>query len=171
MSQARAHASTVTLSLITASLACGVALKGWRVIVKERQPESFVVARVQAFMGDYGWQPLPIISYDQYTPITTLPFKKNGCPHSVTVSLIGETIEMLDYVRLIAKGDVAFIQDGQHRSAPDPIARQVLRGISGMKRLFGIESGSAMPVLAVSPVPKEALCSPPAAEEWSKLTN
>ena len=171
MNQARAHASTVTLLLITASLACGVALKGWRVIAKDRPTETFVVARLQAFMGDYGWQPLPIIPYDQYTPITTLPFKKNGCPHPVTVSLIGETIEMLDYVRLITMGDVAFIQDGQHGATPDALTRQVQRGISGIKRLVGMQSGSAMPVLAVSPVPNENPCSPPAAKEWSKLTD
>lgn len=157
-------ASVISLILL------GVSLKIWRAVETEAPSAEKAVALVQALMSTHGWQPQPILTYDQYTPMTKLPFTKAGCLVPVSIALIGDTIEMQDYAKLIYRDDVQFIQNGRRVDAPDARDRQYQRLMGAINRIMTGKQAVRLPILAISPARSGTACSAPGDNEWLAMS-
>ena len=166
MTLPRATLASLRAASVISLILLGVGLKIWRAAETEAPSTEKAVALVQAVMSAHGWQPQPIVTYDQYTPMIKLPFTKAGCLVPVSISLIGDTIEMQDYVKLIYSGDVQFIQDGRRVDTPDARGRQYQRLIGAISRIMAGKQVVRLPILATSPAHGGAPCSAPGDKEW-----
>jgi hypothetical protein len=125
---------------------------------KDTAPHSGdVMVPAAAVMAANGWQRTGDVPFGVGMPLVAATFAKPGCESVATVTRLGKHVELQDYVRLRHRGNVEFMIE--RGSAPSDFERQLG---NAMGRLgLGSMSFGTRPLLAVSPEPTDAVCSPP----------
>jgi hypothetical protein len=161
----------VVLASLIACIAGGALLKGMRYTATPDAAGIDTAGRIARFLVDRGWQPAAAFSVTNETAYASLTFEKTGCESMLSVAMLGNSTELEHLVRTNLGHDIAFVQEGQVLLRPDPLGQRIELVKVAVGSLLGLTSNHAMPILAVSPAPRNAheSCSPPPAAEWQRL--
>ena len=103
----------IAVCVIAASLGAGALLKVNRYTAVRLSVPDTATSELQAFLADYGWQPLPAKVFPQGMPLTSLRFARSGCARPAELLLLGVRPELQRYAERLLGSDAVFLTLGR----------------------------------------------------------
>lgn len=143
--------SAIMIVLLAGVIVIGGIAKSMRYAARFQPLPGGAEHAVAAAFSNSGWHWDEELKPQPADPYPWMVFVKKDCPHDLTVSILGSTLELQELVDLYYDGEVAYVQNGRLTNHPTRAAGYW----TTVMTWFGAQRGgvSSLPLLAVSPIP------------------
>lgn len=158
---------TLVYLLVAVWLGIGLGAKAVRYLPGREPAAAHADAVVASFLARDGWTPSGRVPLTRAGVYTAQLFTHADCARPMAVVVLGRADEASSLLRLRLGNDVAYIDAGRAFAAADLTAFLARTWRAG----GGLYSGPVMPVIAVSPAPRQEAtrCGPPPLERWREI--